>query len=336
MEKRFIGSSKIEATVLALGTMPIGGGGGWGQEDEQDGIDTIHAAIDLGITMLDAAESYNSGRSEEIVGEALVGRRDKVVIASKISPNNTEPAALRAHCEASLKRMRTDYIDVYQIHWPIRNHSIPDALATLEALKAEGKIRAIGISNHGVQDMGEVLATGATIVSNQLHYNLISRAIEEEIVPLCQQHDIDVMAYMPMLQGLLVGLYDRPEQVPPFRARTRHFRPERAEASRHGEPGAEEETFEALRRIRAIAGDLGVPMVGVALAWIAAKPFICNVLVGSRKPAQLTENIQAALAAQSKFTPEIVKALDDATEALRVKLGNNPDYWQSGVKSRSR
>ena len=336
MEKRYIGSSDIKATVFALGTMPLGGGSGWGQEDEQEGIDTIHAALDLGITILDAAESYNDGRSEEIVGKALVGRRDQVIIASKISPNNTEPKTLRAHCEASLRRLQTDYIDLYQVHWPIRDQSMDDAFATLEDLQAEGKIRAIGVSNHGVQDLTEALATGAPIVSNQLHYNLLSRAIEDEIVPLCEAHEIDIIAYMPMLQGLLVGLYDSPEQVPPFRARTRHFRPDRAEASRHGQPGAEAETFEALRRIRAVAADLGVPMVGVALAWVAAKPYVCNVLVGSRKPQQLTANIQAALDASSKMSPAIVDELDEATEVLRVKLGNNPDYWQSGAEGRSR
>ncbi|MBM3190547.1 MAG: aldo/keto reductase, partial [Chloroflexi bacterium] len=206
MRTRTIGRSAIEATVYALGCMPLGGGAGWGQEDEREGIETIHAALDLGITILDTAESYNDGRSEEIVGQALVGRRDKVVLASKVSPQNVEPATLRAHCEASLRRLQTDYLDLYQIHWPIREHSIAKAIATLEDLRAEGKIRAIGVSNHGVQDLGEVLATGAPIVSNQLHYNLVSRAIEAEIVPLGQRHGMGVIAYMPMLQGLLVGL----------------------------------------------------------------------------------------------------------------------------------
>ncbi|MBN1402611.1 MAG: aldo/keto reductase [Anaerolineae bacterium] len=336
MEKRTIGGSDLNTTVYALGCMPLGAGGGWGPVDEQAGIDTIHAALDLGINILDAAESYNEGRAEEIVGKALAGRRDRVILATKVSPGNVEPATLRAHCEASLRRLQTDYIDLYQIHWPIRDHSVPDALATLVDLKAEGKIRAMGVSNHGVEDMTEVLATGAPIVSNQLHYNLVSRAIEAEIVPLCEEHDIDVMAYMPMLQGLLVGIYDSPDQVPPFRARTRHFKAERSPASRHGEPGAEEELFAALKRVDEIAQDLGVPMVGLALAWVAAKPFICNVLVGGRKVDQFSENIRAALAAGEKMTPDVVAALDQATEALRVKLGNNPDYWLSGVEARSR
>ena len=336
MEKRTIGESGIQATVYALGCMPLGGGSGWGQESEAEGIATVHAALDLGITILDTAESYNDGRSEEILGKALVGRRDGVILATKISPQNTRPATLREHCEASLTRLRTDYIDLYQVHWPIREHSVPDALATIEDLQSEGKIGAIGVSNHGVQDLGEVLATGTPIVSNQLHYNLLSRAIEAEIVPLCQEHQIDVIAYMPMLQGLLVGLYDRPEQVPPFRARTRHFRPDRAEASRHGELGAEEETFAALARIQDIASDLGVPMVGVALAWVAAQPFVSTVLVGSRKADQLRVNVGAALAAREKLSLSVVNDLHEATEALRLKLGDNPDYWQSGEEGRSR
>ena len=336
MEKREIGKSGIVASVFALGTMPLAGGSGWGQEVEQEGIDTIKAAMDLGITIFDAAESYNDGRSEEILGKALLGVRDKVIVASKVSNKNCAPATLREHCEASLRRLQTDYMDLYQIHWPLRENSLPEALDTLSQLKDEGKIRAIGISNHGVQDLAEALATGVPIVSNQMHYNLVSRAIEEEIVPICVDHDIDIIAYMPMLQGLLVGIYDSPDQVPPFRTRTRHFRPDRAEASRHGQPGAEEETFAALARIREIADGLSVPMVGVALAWVAAKSYVSTVLVGSRKPKQLAENIGAALDTLPKMTPEVVAELDSATEVLRVKLGNNPDYWQSGEAGRIR
>ena len=336
MEKRSIGKSGIEASVFALGTMPLGGGSGWGQESEQEGIDTIKAALDLGITIFDAAESYNDGRSEEILGKGLLGLRDKVIVASKVNNKNVAPAALREHCEASLRRLQTDHIDLYQIHWPIRDYSVPEALDALSQLKDEGKIGAIGISNHGVQDLAEVLATGVPLVCNQMHYNLVSRGIEEEIVPICADHDIDIIAYMPMLQGLLVGIYDSPDQVPPFRARTRHFRPDRSESSRHGQPGAEEETFEALARIRAVADGLGVPMVGVSLAWVAAKSYVSTVLVGSRKPKQLAQNIGAALETLPKMTPEVVAELDSATEVLRVKLGNNPDYWQSGEKGRVR
>ena len=336
MQTRTLGTSGITATVYALGSMPLGGGSGWGAEDEQEGIDTIREAVDLGITIVDTAESYNGGRAEEIVGKALVGRRDRVVVATKVSPASTEPQALRAHCEASLKRLQTDYIDLYQVHWPIRDHSVAEAFATLGQLKDEGKIRAIGVSNFGVQDLTEAVATGVPIVINQMHYNLVSRAIEGEIVPLCQRHKIDIMCYMPMLQGLLVGLYDRPEQVPPFRARTRHFSPQRSPESRHGETGAEDELFAALGRIKALAADLGVPMVGLALAWLAAKPYVCSVLVGSRKPAQLRDNLAAALSAEAVMTPAVVSALDAATEALRVQLGNNPDYWSNSAKSRIR
>ena len=139
-----------------------------------------------------------------------------------------------------------------------------------------------------------------------------------------------------MLQGLLVGIYDAPDQVPPFRARTRHFRPDRSPASRHGQPGAEEELFAALGRIKTIAGDLGVPMVGVALAWVARKPFVSTVLVGGRKVAQLRENVGAALRAMPKLTDSVMVSLDAASETLRVKLGNNPDYWQSGENGRVR
>jgi len=331
MEYVSLGCSGLKVSRLCMGTMTFGD-----QADERESIRMVERCLDEGINFYDTADMYNTGVSEEILGRALQGKRDEVVVATKVSADNTAPATLREHCEASLRRLQTDYIDLYQVHWPIRNESIPDAFATLMDLQAEGKIRAIGISNHGVQDLGEVVPTGAPIVSNQLHYNLVSRAIEAEIVPLCQENGMDVIAYMPMLQGLLVGLYDSPEQVPPFRARTRHFSPSRAEASRHGQPGAEKELFESLAAIRGIADDLGVPMVGVALAWVAAKPFVSTVLVGSRKVAQLTANLQAAADATAAFTPDVVAALDAATEDLRVALGNNPDYWQSGEDCRVR
>ncbi|MCD6519044.1 MAG: aldo/keto reductase [Anaerolineae bacterium] len=335
MEKRRLGTSEIEVSVFGLGCWPLGGGPGWGDQDERESIATVHAALDYGINFFDTAEGYNNGRSEEVLGKALEDRRDKALIATKVSPTNTEPATLRAHCEASLRRLRTDYIDLYQVHWPIwpaTNNSVEDAFATLLDLQQEGKIRAIGVSNHGVEQLRQVLATGVPIVSNQLCYNLLSRAIESEILPFCREHGLGVITYMGLMQGLLAGIYRSPDEVPPFRARTRHFSKDRPMA-RHGEPGAEAETFAALERIRQIADELGYPMAHVALAWVASKPGISCVLVGSRKRDQLARNIEAA---SLKLPPEVIAKLDEATEELRIKLGPNADYWQGQENSRIR
>jgi len=331
VEKRSLGSSDLKVSVLGLGCWPLGGGPGWGDVDERQSIATIHMALDRGINLFDTAEAYSRGHSEELVGKALRGRRHKALIATKVSPANAEPATLRAHCEASLRRLQTDYIDLYQVHWPLEDDAVEDAFATLRDLRDEGKVRFIGVSNHGVHQLTRAIATGTPIVSNQLCYSLLSRAIETGIVPLCRGHDMGIIAYMGLMQGLLAGIYATPDDVPAFRARTRHFSGARPMA-RHGEEGAEAETFEALGRIRGIAAELGLPMAQVALAWVAARPGVSCVLVGGRKPTQLERNLAAA---SVTLSTEVIAALDEATEALRKKLGPNADYWGDAAKSRT-
>ncbi len=332
MEKRRLGRSDVEVSAIALGCWAMGGGPGWGDLDESVYIATVHKALDVGINFFDTAEMYGNGRSEQVLGKALLGRRDRAIIGSKVIPAHTAPATLRAHCEASLRRLRTDYIDVYMIHWPVRDRPIEEVLATMQDLKNEGKIRSIGVSNFGVQQLSEALATGVQIDVNQLNYSLLSRAIEFEILPLCRQHQVGVTAYMPLMQGLLAGIYRTPDQVPPFRARTRHFSSERPEA-RHDEPGAEEETFAALDAIREIADELGVTMAELALAWVISRPGVVSAISGARKPEHVERNIGAA---SLNLTAEVISRLDEATETLKHKLGPNADYWQGGANSRIR
>jgi len=330
VEKRLLGESGLNVSVLGLGCWPLGGGLGWENQDERDSLATIHAALERGINFFDTAEGYNEGHSEELLGKALHGRRDRALIATKILPVNADPATLRAHCEASLRCLQTDYVDLYQVHWPITDCSVEEAFAALRALQAEGKVRAIGVSNHGLQQLTQVLATGTPIASNQVCYNLLCRAVETGIMPLCREHNIGLIAYMALMQGLLTGKYATADDVPPFRARTRHFSRTRP-GTRHGEEGAEAETFQALARIRRVAEGLGVSMAHLAVAWIIVRSGICCVLVGSRTPAQLGDNMAAA---QLKLSPEIIAELEQATEVLRLKLGPNADYWQGGEQTR--
>ena len=332
MEKRLLGESGLNVSVLGLGCWPLGGGLGWENQDERDSLATIHAALERGINFFDTAEGYNEGHSEELLGKALHGRRDRALIATKILPVNADPATLRAHCEASLRRLQTDYVDLYQVHWPITDCSVEEAFAALRALQAEGKVRAIGVSNHGPQQLAQVLTTGTPITSNQICYNLLCRAVETGIMPLCREHNIGLITYMALMQGLLTGKYATADDVPPFRARTRHFSRTRP-GTRHGEEGAEAETFQALARIRCVAEGLGVSMAHLAVAWIIVRSGICCVLVGSRTPAQLGDNMAAA---QLKLSPEIIAELEQATEVLRLKLGPNADYWQGGEQTRVR
>ena len=237
---------------------------------------------------------------------------------------------LRAHCEDSLRRLQTDYIDLYMVHWPITRYSVEDAFATLRALQSEGKIRSIGVSNFGVQQLSEALTTGARIDVNQLCYNLLSRAIEVEILPLCRQQGIGVLGYMPLLQGLLTGKHRTADEVPAPRARTRHFRGDRP-GVRHGEVGAEEETFQAVDGIREIARQEDLPMGQLALAWAIARSGITCMLAGTRNSSQFQENMQAC---SISLSPEVIAQLNAVTEPLLRKLGPNPDYYQGGEKSR--
>ena len=331
METRQLGTSELATSVIGLGCWPLGGGPGWGDQDERKSIATVHAALDSGINFFDSAEGYNDGASEYVLGKALVGRRDKALIATKISPGNTAPRTLREHCEASLVRLQTDHIDLYQVHWPIDHDLVQQAFDTLEQLHSEGKVRVIGVSNHAVGRMHEALRSSATIASNQLCYSLMSRAIETEIIPTCIEHGIGVIAYMALMQGVLAGIYETADNVPPFRARTRHFDGKRP-GSRHGEAGAEAEVFATLDRLRQVAGDLGVPMTHVALAWVAAKPGVSCVLLGGRKPEQLARNVGAA---ELVLSPETVSLLDDITEPVRTKLGPNADYFEGAEKNRT-
>ena len=323
MEKRVVGKSGIEISVMGIGGWSYGGGVYWGPQAQEDVDAVAHAALDHGINFFDTAEGYNEGRSEEAVGRALKGRRGEAVVATKISPNNTEPTVLREHCDASLRRLQTDYIDIYIVHWPITDHSVEDAFATLNALKEEGKIRSIGVSNFGVEQLSEAIATGVQIDVNQLCYNLLSRAIELEILPLCQQHGMGILGYMPLLQGLLTGMYKTAEELPPVHARFRQFRGDRERAG-HGEEGAEEEMFAAVEGIRKVAEAEGVPMSRLAIAWTIAKPGITCELVGTRNLSELEQNLHVA---SLSLSHETIAKLDEITTPLLQKLGGNADYF---------
>jgi aryl-alcohol dehydrogenase-like predicted oxidoreductase len=332
MEMRPCGKSGIDLSVVSLGCWAFGGGSYWGPQEEASDREVVSAALDGGITYFDTAEMYNEGRSEESLGKALRGRRTQAVLGAKIPPDFTEPAVLRQHLDATLRRLQTDTVDLYFVHWPITEHCVEDAFATLDELQQEGKIRAVAVSNHGPRQMYEAFASGTRIEANQLCHNLVSRAIEVEIVPVCQERGMGVLGYMPLLQGLLADKWRSADAVPPTRSRTRHFSGARPQA-RHGEPGAEAEVFAALAGIRRVAAELGVPMSRLAIAWCMAKPWMTSVIVGARSPEQVREN---AAAAGLRLPAEVVARLDALTRPVLDKLGPNADYWQGGENTRVR
>jgi len=252
-----------------------------------------------------------------------------VVIASKVTPNHLSTSELQLGCENSLQRLKTDYIDLYQIHWP--NHDVPiaETMEILERLQQQGKVRAIGVCNFGVKDLSDLLDIGQT-TSNQLPYSLLWRAIEFELLPACLENNIGILAYSPLMQGLLTGKFASADEVPVGRARTRHFSPDRLQV-RHSDPGCERETFAAIEEIRQISREIEQPMAEVALAWLLHQPNVTAVLAGARRPAQIKQNAQVSAI---KLPSEIVARLNEVTEEVKQKLGPNLDLWQSESRAR--
>ncbi|TBL78193.1 aldo/keto reductase [Paenibacillus thalictri] len=347
MKKRQLGSSGLEVSVLGLGCWQFGGGSYWGEQDQKDVDEVVHLALEQGINYFDTAEVYNDGDSEISLGKALKGIRHQAVIGSKISTAHVRADVLKAHCEASLKRLQTDYIDLYMLHWPINPLAVkhftndPEMIAsppnvqevfeTLRTLQQEGKIRHIGISNHGVKQMEEVAHTGVPVVANELAYNLLSRAIEEKVLPLCRERNIGIIGYMPLQQGLLAGKFGSLDEIRPQQARTRHFHHSRGAGTRHGEEGAEAEMIQALRDIKALSGELGVHMITLSLAWAIANEAVTTTIVGSRNAAQLQLN---AAAASYEISRETMDKLNEITDPVLRKLGDNPDYYENRNNSR--
>ncbi|MBB6734713.1 aldo/keto reductase [Cohnella zeiphila] len=348
MKRKRLGKTYISLSVLGMGCWAYGGGAYWGEQSQKDVNDVVHAALDQGINYFDTAEVYNDGESERSLGLALKGRRTQAVIGTKVSTSNTKSAALRKHCEESLRRLGTDYIDIYMLHWPINQKAIEhftadqslisspptvqEAFDTLMQLRREGKIRAVGISNHGLRQMEEARQTGADIAVNELPYNLISRAIEDGIMPYCVDNQIGVLGYMAMQQGILTGAHSTADSLSAPRAHSRHFHYTRGgDMSRHGEEGAEEEIFDLLRGMKEIAAEIHTDIPTLSLAWAMAGEGITSTLVGSRNVAQLMINVKAA---SEPLPRDVIERLNKLSEPVLAKLGTNPDYYENRNNSR--
>lgn len=347
MEFRGCGNSDLTLPVLGVGAWSFGGGDFWGAQDQGKVDGVVHKALDSGCTLFDTAEMYNDGASESSLGKALGSRRGEAIIATKVSPHNARSEDLRRSCEASLSRLGTDYIDLYMMHYAINEQSMlhytedvgsPDeyptiegALETLDALRQEGKIRHIGVSNFGVQQLTEALAVGVPIACNQLHYNLLCRMLEYEILPRCTEHGLGIMTYTPLMQGILTGKYETLDAIPLKRRRTRHFSSNR-EGTRHGEAGAEEEMAATLAALGAVAERTGIRMSVLALSWCLSNPAITCTLTGARDEGQLEGNL---VAQGLPLGPELMQELDEITAPLKEKLGRHPDYFEAAGKSRT-
>lgn len=346
MELRQCGKNDLKLPVLGIGSWAFGGGEYWGPSTQTEVDEVVRYAVDHGCNFFDTAELYYDGGSEQSLGSAIKGiPREKLLICTKISPSNTEPRKLAEHCEASLRRLQTDYIDLYLVHWPITAHSIehftaepmeppsvPDAFAALARLQRAGKIRHIGVSNFGRAKLDEALSTGAAIAVNQLPYSLLTRAIEFDILPHCQNQGVGVVGCMSLLQGILADIYPTLNDVPVWQRRTRHFDSFRTPQCRHGLPGAEVETATALLAIRATARRYGMSMPDLALKWAVGGNGVTSSLCGCRTVGKLAANIKAV---SEPLPPAIREELNELTLPLMKELGPSFDYWQNPANDRT-
>ncbi len=329
MHYQTLGQSSLNVSRYALGCWPFAGGKVWGDQDDAVSIATVHAALAAGINFFDTAEGYENGHSERVLGQALVGRRDQAIIATKVSANHLAPADVFAACEQSLHNLQTDYIDLYFIHWPNWEIPLAETVGALEQLKQQGKIRAIGVCNFGVRDLSDILEL-YPVVTDQLPYNLLWRTIEPAILPLCRANEVGLMCYSPLAQGLLTGRYRTADDVPSGLSRTRHYSSSRPQST-HSEPGCEAELFAALAGVKQIAKDLGQPMAAVALAWVRQQPGVATILVGARTPEEVQLNLPAL---ELELSQDVIQALNVVTEPVKHKLGDNPDMWMSPSRTR--
>jgi aryl-alcohol dehydrogenase-like predicted oxidoreductase len=346
--RRGLGGSGIMVSPLAMGCWSFGGGAYWGKQSRRDEREVVASALDHGLNLFDTAEMYNGGASEEALGRALAGRRSEAVIASKISPANAYREEMIACCEASLRRLKTDYLDVYMLHWPLNRRSvahftaderkiasppaITEAMEAMAQLKADGKIRAAGVSNFGVKQLREAAQTGVRIDINEITYNILSRAIEAAVLPYCRDHGVSVLASMTLAQGLLAGLYSTPEAVPPSQAHSRHFAQARGgTASRHGGGGYEDLVFSALADLKTIAAQNALSLPQMAIAWLISRPGVTAALVGSRSAGELAQNRTAL---DVRLSQAVMNRIDRASLDLLNAMGSDPDYYENSGNSR--
>ena len=300
MNTRKLGNSELHITPIGFGAWAAGGGNwefSWGPQDDKESIAAIHKALELGINWIDTAAVYGLGHSEEIVARALKEWRGtrpfvftKCVLtwdsSRKITPNHSA-ASLRRECEASLKRLAVDSIDLYQVHWPPSDNGpgVEESWQTLAALQREGKVRWIGVSNFSA---GQLQRAGAiaTVTSLQPPYSILRRAIEQELLPYCQQHNIGVIVYSPMFSGMLTGAMtpERAAALPPddFRRRNPEF--QEPKLSRN---------LELVEKMKAIGARHGRGPGEVAIAWVLRHPAVTGAIVGARSPRQVQGVMQA-------------------------------------------
>jgi aryl-alcohol dehydrogenase-like predicted oxidoreductase len=311
MEHRRLGKSELNVSVIGMGTWPIGGSF-WGPSDDTQAIAAIQKAIDSGLNLIDTAPVYGNGHSERLVAKAIKGRRQQVIIATKCglhfkgstSIYDLKPESIRKELEASLKRLGTDVIDLYQYHWPDPKTPIEETIGEMAKMKAEGKIRAIGVSNFDAA-LTQQAQKVAPIASNQVPYSMLNREIENELVPFCKEQNIGILAYGPLGGGILSGKY---KEKPKFRRNdARNF------FYNYYEEPFWSKAQALLKELEKIAERHDKPIAQLAINWVRQQPGISSALVGARNPQQAEAN---AAAGSWQLSPEELTAINKALSRI--------------------
>jgi aryl-alcohol dehydrogenase-like predicted oxidoreductase len=307
MKYRVLGRTGIKVSPYCLGAMMFGG---IANSDHDDCIRIIHKALDFGINFIDTADRYSNGESEQIVGKALKGRRQNVVLATKVNGSMGEDPNQQGNSrrwitqavEASLRRLQTDHIDLYQIHRPSGDTDIEETLSVLTDLMRAGKVHAIGSSTFPASEIVEAQWVAehrglARFRTEQPPYSILNRSVEKEVLPLCQKHGMGALVWSPLAKGMLTGRY-RKGQALPESLRVRMF----------SKQMSNEHNLDAVERLIPIADDAGMSLTHMAMAFVMAHPGVSSAILGPRTMSQLDDLLAGA---EVSLSDEILDRIDE-------------------------
>jgi aryl-alcohol dehydrogenase (NADP+) len=309
-----------------------------GNADHDDSIRIIHRALDAGINLIDTADAYSRGESEEIVGKALKGRRDDIVLATKAHlPMGDDPNQrgnsrrwLTRELEASLRRLQTDHVDLYQIHRPSPDTDIEETLSALTDLMRAGKVRAIGSSTFPASEIVEAQWVSerrglARFRTEQPPYSILNRGIEREVLPVCERYGMGVMVWSPLAMGQLTGRYRRGRQ-PPGGVRTQYF-PEQM---------SDERRLDAVERLIPVADEAGLPLTHVAMAFVMAHPGVTSAIIGPRTMQHLDDLLAGVdVVLSDEILDRIDKIVPPGVDIGPLQASYNPpSVMQAGLRRR--
>jgi aryl-alcohol dehydrogenase-like predicted oxidoreductase len=292
MQYRPLGTTDLNISVVGLGCWAIGGEVSvWGPVDDNESVAAIQQGLDLGITLIDTAPAYGYGHSEEIVGKAIAGRRDQVVVATRCGLVWKEAGgridrclaarSVTAECAASLRRLRIETIDLYLIHWPDPNTPLNETLDALLRLREQGKIRVIGVSNFGCERLAQARKLGP-VECLQPELSLLERTAADDLLPYCREYAIGVIACAPLARGLLTGKFHLASRFTGLRAKDRRFG-----------GTALARSLDVVDRLKLISGRLGCTLAQLAIRWVIQQDGVAAAVAGFKRPSQVVENARA-------------------------------------------